>query len=41
MMREDDGQAIPWSDGCIQLQWSAGGIDVEIVITPEGTFQLE
>ena len=35
------GQALPLQDGGVQIEWHIGAADVEIVITPEGTQELE
>ena len=35
------GQAVPMTSGGVQLEWHSGGVDLEIVITPEGTVELE
>jgi hypothetical protein len=35
------GQAVPLTNGGVQIEWHIGGADVEIVITPEGTMLLE
>lgn len=41
MLRDEPGQAVPLTNGGVQLEWHAGGVDLEIVITPEGTVELE
>jgi hypothetical protein len=41
MLREVPGQAVPMTDGGVQIEWHASGFDVEFVITPEGTMELE
>ena len=41
MLREVPGQAVPMIDGGVQIEWHARGFDIEFVITPEGTFELE
>jgi hypothetical protein len=35
------GQAVPRTNGGVQIEWHCGGGDVEIVITPEGAMELE
>lgn len=35
------GHAVPLTNGGVQIEWHVGGADVEIVITPEGTLELE
>ena len=41
MLREVPGQAVPCTDGGVQIEWHSHGLDVEFRITPEGTFELE
>ena len=41
MLRNEEGHASALEDGGVQLEWNAGGIDIEIVITAEGTLDLE
>jgi hypothetical protein len=32
---------VPRENGGVQIEWHCGGEDAEIVITPEGTLELE
>ena len=41
ILRDVLGQAVPMTNGGVQLEWHSGGVDLEIVITPEGTVELE
>lgn len=41
VLRDVTGQAVPMTSGGVQLEWHSGGVDLEIVITPEGTVELE
>jgi len=41
MLRDVPGQAVPTTDGGVQIEWHARGFDIEFVITPEGSFELE
>ena len=35
------GQAVPTRQGGVQIEWYVGSSEVAIVITPEGTIELE
>ena len=41
VLRDEEGQAVPLTSGGVQLEWHSGGVDLEIVITPDGTLELE
>jgi hypothetical protein len=41
VLHDVPGQAVPCVNGGVQLEWHADGIEIEFVVTPEGTFELE
>jgi hypothetical protein len=41
MLRDVPGAAVPMTNGGVQIEWHARGFDIEFVLTPEGTLELE